>query len=65
MTTNFLLTFDLEFWYNSRFLRKYIPRNVEKYPDYIVESVSPLLSLLRKYDTKATFFVLYVVNGLE
>ena len=52
-----ILTFDLEFWYNSKFLKKYSKdRNSPK--DYIKESVVPLLKLLSKYNQRATFFVL-------
>jgi len=48
-----ILSFDLEFWYNTHFLEKYLP---ESRPDYLVESVLPILELLKKYNTLATFF---------
>lgn len=49
------LSIDLEFWYTAELVRKYAPEEKE---DQVVESVEPLLSLLDKYNTKATFFVL-------
>jgi len=52
-----ILTFDLEFWYNSKFLKKY-PKHRDLLEDYIKESVIPLLKLLNKYNQRATFFVL-------
>ena len=53
-----ILTFDLEFWYNSRFLRKYLPKDKSSLEDYIKESTGPILNLLSQYNQKATFFVL-------
>jgi len=53
-----ILTFDLEFWYNSQFLKKYLPKNKSLSKDYIEESIEPILNLLTKYNQKATFFVL-------
>jgi polysaccharide deacetylase family protein (PEP-CTERM system associated) len=49
------LSIDLEHWWCNEFLTDYIPINKEY---QIVESLSPLLKLLDKYHTKATFFVL-------
>ena len=49
------LTIDLEYWYSNEFLLEYLP---EKKQDYVEESVKPILTLLNKYNTKATFFVL-------
>lgn len=48
-----MLTFDLEFWYDTPFLEKYLPEFRE---DYLVESVLPILELLEKYKARATFF---------
>lgn len=49
------LSIDLEHWWCNEFLRDYIPKNKE----YQMEkSLIPLLKLLDKYHTKATFFVL-------
>lgn len=53
-----ILTFDLEFWHNSKFLKKYLPENINQVEDYIKESIEPLLSLLDKHHQRATFFVL-------
>ncbi len=58
MKEKFILTFDLEFWYNSSFLKKYLSENKISPKDYIVESAEPILDLLNKYGHKATFFVL-------
>ena len=52
------LTIDLEPWYASEFLTKYLP---EEKDDQIEEAVRPILDLLDKYETKATFFVLGIV----
>jgi len=58
MREKIILTFDLEFWYNSGFLKKYLPENKSFSDDYIIESTEPILDLLNKYGHKATFFVL-------
>ncbi|MDP2946943.1 MAG: polysaccharide deacetylase family protein [Nanoarchaeota archaeon] len=53
-----ILSFDLEFWYNSLFLCKYLNNEViNKYPDLIKESVFPLIKLLKSKGISATFFV--------
>lgn len=47
------MTFDLEFWNSSEYLKDYsLPE------DYLLESLNPLLQLFDKYDVKTTFFVL-------
>ena len=43
----------MEFWYDTKFLEEYLP---EKPKDYLLESVWPVLKLLEKYNTCATFF---------
>lgn len=53
-----ILTFDLEFWYNRRFLRNYLSGKENLLNDYTEESVTLLLNLLKKYNHRATFFVL-------
>ncbi len=54
-----VLTIDLEFWYNSEFLKKHLSQEVILgCSDRIKEEVAPLLKLLAKYNAKATFFVL-------
>lgn len=53
-----ILTFDFEFWYNGEFLKKYQPENKDKLDDYAIESIIPLLDLLKKYNQRVTFFVL-------
>lgn len=58
MKTKALLTFDLEFWYNSKFLKKYSPKDKENIDDQIEKSIKLLLDLLNKYNQQATFFVL-------
>jgi len=52
------LSVDLENWDTSEFLGGYLPEDKE---DQVVEAVTPILNLLAKYDTKATFFVLGTV----
>ncbi len=49
---------DLEPWYSAELVRRHFP---SKEKDYIVESVMPILELLDRYNTKATFFVLGIV----
>lgn len=58
MNSKVILTFDLEFWYNTEFLKKYLPKNLNQFNDQVLESTLPLLKLLKKYHIKATFFVL-------
>lgn len=63
MKTNYqkkqaILTFDLEFWWNSPLLEPYLPRDKNTLFDSTEESTRPLLELLAKYQIKATFFVL-------
>jgi len=53
-----ILTFDLEFWYNSKFLNNYHLRDKNQIKDHIEESTELLLDLLKKYNQRATFFVL-------
>lgn len=49
------LSFDLEYWYTAELVCRFAPDEKE---DQVIEAVYPLLELLDKYDTKATFFVL-------
>jgi peptidoglycan-N-acetylglucosamine deacetylase len=52
------LSIDLENWYNSEFLTPYLP---EEKADQISASIKPIIDLLDKYNTRATFFVLGTV----
>lgn len=52
------LSIDLEPWYASELLTKYLPKEKS---DQIEEAVRPILDLLDKYNIKATFFVLGIV----
>lgn len=52
MVKNFL-TFDLENWYDSDF----VSQKDKKGKDFVIEGLDRVLSLLEKYDVKATFFV--------
>ena len=52
------LVVDLEFWYSPEFVRHHLP---EQKDDQLPESVIPLLDLLDRYETKATFAVLGTV----
>jgi len=58
MKEKIILTFDLEFWYNSEFLKNGVPSDVENRPDYVLQSALPLLNLLKNKKAKATFFIL-------
>jgi peptidoglycan/xylan/chitin deacetylase (PgdA/CDA1 family) len=53
-----ILTFDLEFWYNSKFLKKYLPEDKKQLEDYTKKTIMLLLDLLKKYNQRVTFFVL-------
>jgi peptidoglycan-N-acetylglucosamine deacetylase len=52
------ISFDLEYWHTAELVRQFAPHNRE---DQILESTMPILDLLDKYHTKATFFVLGTV----
>lgn len=54
------LSIDLEYWYSAELVRKKVSED-HKDPKDLECSVLPLLELLDKYDTKATFFILGVV----
>ncbi len=49
------LSIDLEFWYTAELVRKFAAGPKK---DQVLEAMEPLLELLDKYHTKATFFVL-------
>lgn len=49
------LTIDLEFWYSSEFVRRFV---VEESADLIVEMTKPILDILDAHNVRATFFVL-------
>ena len=48
-------TVDFEFWHSWTYLKKLIKGDVE---DQLIESTDPILRLLEKYNTNATFFTL-------
>ncbi|MDD5589689.1 MAG: polysaccharide deacetylase family protein [Candidatus Portnoybacteria bacterium] len=50
-----ILTFDLEYWHESIFLKRYLSGAIE---ENISESVKDLLALLKKFNASATFFIL-------
>lgn len=50
-----ILTFDLEFWYNSNFLKSTPQKNIN---DFSIESTERVLSILADQEQIATFFVL-------
>lgn len=53
-----ILSFDLEYWYDSYFLRKYLNKaTVANQPDLIKESLLPILDLLQVKGISATFFI--------
>lgn len=53
-----ILTFDLEFWYNSNFLKKYLPKDKGLLEDFIKEPTESILDLLTRFNQRASFFVL-------
>ncbi len=60
MKQRLILTFDLEFWYCSGFMKKHLPDEAltENQNDYTEKSIDPILELLAKNQNYATFFVL-------
>lgn len=52
------LSFDLEFWYSGEPYSNFVNKNIK---DHIEEDIYPILRLLNKHKTKATFFVLGAV----
>ena len=48
------LSLDLEFWQSAELLKPYVPAHAE---DKLLESVEPILALLDRWNTRATFFV--------
>ena len=58
MKNKAVLTFDLEFWYNSGFLKNYIVENKKDAKDYTEQTTMLLLEKLKYYNQKATFFIL-------
>jgi len=49
------LCIDLEHWWCNEFLTKYLPDDKE---DQIVQSLTPIMDLLDKYEVKASVFIL-------
>jgi len=58
MKPKIILTIDLEFWYNSEFLKNYLPKDKSALPDTVVPATEKLLKLLKQKNCTATFFVL-------
>jgi len=52
-----ILSFDLEFWYNSEFISEEDKKEVEDERQLVEEPVLRILDLLDKHNAKATFFV--------
>lgn len=42
-----ILSFDLEFWYNGEFLKKYLPKNKDSLKGFIEEPIKLILDLLK------------------
>jgi len=55
------LCIDLEPWYSAALVKEYLPDGKENKENQIIESLSPILNLLDKYNTRATFAVLGIV----
>jgi len=55
------LCIDLEPWYSAELVRKYLPETKGDEDDWVIESVTPILNLLDRYKTRATFAVLGIV----
>lgn len=54
-----MLSFDVEDWFQVERLRSAITRyNWDNYELRLVENMEKLLSILRKHNTRATFFIL-------
>ncbi|MFQ5492681.1 MAG: polysaccharide deacetylase family protein [Candidatus Dojkabacteria bacterium] len=57
MSKSIILTFDVEEWFHTTFMTKYIPVNLLE-ESRVEHNISMPLELLAKYDIPATFFVL-------
>jgi len=55
------LCIDVEPWYSAELVRKYLPETRGDGDDGVVESVTPILTLLDRYKIRATFAVLGIV----
>ena len=55
------LCIDLEPWYSAELVKRYLSKPETDYEDQIIESITPILKLLDKHNTKATFAVLGIV----
>ena len=55
------LSIDLEPWCSPELVRKYLSGTVVAEKEQLIESLLPILAILSKYETKATFFVLGLV----
>lgn len=53
------LSIDLEYWHSAELVRKYVSEMERE--DQVVEATMPIVDLLDKYKTRATFFVLGIV----
>ena len=58
MKSKAILTFDLEFWHNSEFLKKYAPKNKEAIDNQTEKTTMLLLDAFKQHNQKATFFIL-------
>lgn len=58
MKNKLILTFDLEFWFNSQFLKGYVTQKDLNRDDFILESTESILDLLQENGHSATFFIL-------
>lgn len=52
------LTFDLEYWYCGKFLKKYLSNDLSEEKEYYPEMTEKILELLKNNGSQATFFVL-------
>lgn len=53
-----VLTFDLEFCYNGEFVKRYLPKDKSSLEDFVEKPTKVVLELLKRYNQRATFFVL-------
>jgi len=55
------LCIDLEPWYSAELVKRHLSKTKDTEEDQIIESVTPILNLLDRYNTRATFAVLGIV----
>jgi len=56
------LTFDLEYWYCGRVLKKYMPKDLSQVKQIYPQATKKILNLLINHQARATFFILSAIG---